>query len=515
VTSVPISDFRVALVRGGLVAPQGSLNNEPTPAIGLAYIAGSLRHAGFPVVGIDATAEDMDRVVPIAGTRLQYNGIGVEAIIDRLPADTRVVGVTAMFSHEWTVCRSLIQALKAARPEAVIVAGGEHATALPEYVLRDCHALDYIVMGEGEETMVELCRTLASGENPRTLAGISYLDGERFVKAAPRARIRNVNDIPWPDWTILPIEPYLQRFIGFGASFGRNMPLMVSRGCPYQCTFCSSPEMWTTRYYIRSADDVIREIKRYISRYNITGLQFYDLTAIIRKEWTVEFCKKMIDAGIELEWSLPSGTRSEALDEESLALLARSHCRYLVYAPESGSPQTLKLIKKHVRLDRMKQSIRTAIRNGITVRTNLIIGFPHETRRNIYESLKLLLEFAWMGVDECPLYPFQPYPGSALFEYLRSTGRLTLNDDYFEMLATLSTGKFALPPQSFCEYVGRREIHMYRILGFIVFYTLSYLFKPLRIFQTINNVFFTNKSNTVFEQRLKDRLRRRLRSDAA
>ena len=156
--------MKAALIRGPLVSPSGSLNNEPTPPLGLAYIAASLKQAGMDVQGIDAMAEDLNRVVAIPNTRLQYNGIGIDEIVERLDVDARVIGVSCMFSHEWTYYRSLISALKRRSPDAMIIAGGEHCTAMPEYTLRDCPELDYIGLGEGEETMQEFCRLVAEGE---------------------------------------------------------------------------------------------------------------------------------------------------------------------------------------------------------------------------------------------------------------------------------------------------------------------------------------------------------------
>ena len=497
----------VTLLRGPWVGALGSLNNEPTPPLGLALLAGSLTARGFDVRGLDATAEGIDRVARIPGTKLQYRGIGIDEIVARIDPATRIVGVSAMFSHEWTYNKKLITAVKKAFPDALIIAGGEHVTALAEYVLRDCPALDYCCLGEGEETMAEFCARVAGGADPRPVEGLAYLDGGTFVATPPRRRIKDVDEIPWPDWRAFPIEVYLDRHIGFGASFGRNMPILASRGCPYQCTFCSSPQMWTTRYSIRTPDSVIEEIEAYRRDYGITGVQFYDLTAIVRKDWVIEFCSKLIEKKIDIEWSLPSGTRSEALDDEALSLLAKANCRYLVYAPESGSSETLVKIKKRISLARMKDSIRAAISNGIVVRANMILGFPHETRRQILESLKLQFQFALMGVDECPLFPFQPYPGSEIFEYLRSKGRVVLKDDYFDSLATFSTGKFGIPDDAFCEHVGPRELHFYRVFGFIWFYVLAYLLYPKRILRTVRNLFSAGRSSTVFEQRLKDKLR--------
>lgn len=497
----------VTLIRLPLVAPRGSVNNEPTPPIGLAYIASTLKSRGFRVVGIDATGRALDRIKVVPGGRLQYNGIDVEDVIGLIPEAPRVIGVSVNFSHEWTVVRDAIAEIRRARPETLIVIGGEHATALAEYSLNDCPAIDVCILGEGEETMLRLCQAVRDGENLSGVEGIGFLKDGEFIATPRRTRIREVNDIPRPDWETFPIEPYLDNAISFGAGFGRNMPLMASRGCPFQCTFCSNPVMWTTRYYIRSPEDVVREIKDYIEKYNITGIQFYDLTAIIKKPWVLDFCRLLKENGITLDWSLPAGTRSEALDDEALKALSEVNLKYLVYAPESGSPITLGLIKKKIKLDRMTKSIRAAIRNGIVVRTNLIIGFPHETRSRIFKTLFQQLKYSLMGVDEAPLYPFQPYPGTELFDYLLKAGKVELSDDYFNALATLSTGKLSPPDASYCEHCGRLELYAYRLLGLMMSYGLSYLIRPGRILRTLRNI-SGNQSATVLEQRLQDQFRK-------
>ena len=107
--------------------------------------------------------------------------------------------------------------------------------------------------------------------------------------------------------------------------------------------------MYGRRYYIRPIKDVIAEIKFYIKRYKITGLQLYDLTAIVKKDWIIDFCKALKKNNINLDWSLPSGTRSEALDFDVIKSLSDANLKYLVYAPESGSENTLKLIKSAIK----------------------------------------------------------------------------------------------------------------------------------------------------------------------
>ena len=283
----------VTLIRFALIAPDGSVNNEPTPPIGLAYIAGSCKKKGIIVKGIDATGKNLNKVFKITKGKLQGNGIELDEIINLIDPDTRIFGITVMFSHEWTYIKDCIKKLKKKFPKAIIITGGEHVTALPEFCLRDCNDIDYICLGEGEETWSEISENFLKNNKIDNLKGLAFLRNKKFVLNDYRERIKEIENIPWPDWEIFPIKPYLDNAISFGAGSGRNMPFLASRGCPYECTFCSNPLMYGRRYYIRPIKDVIAEIKFYIKRYKITGLQLYDLTAIVKKDWIIDFCKAL------------------------------------------------------------------------------------------------------------------------------------------------------------------------------------------------------------------------------
>lgn len=508
----------IALVRGPLVSTTRAFNNEATPAIGMAYLAGYLRQSGYPVQFVDGLAEALNHCwVHPQFSGYQCQGLTYDEIVAAIPADTRVIGFSVMFSGEWPVQCSLLKRIRARFPNALIVAGGEHITALTEYVLRDCSAIDLCVRGEGEFTFFDLLERYVTGQDPRAVNGVGYLDGDgRYVVTGGLPRIQTLADIPPPYWP----DGYLEKFWSAGKSFGaqteRDMPLLVSRGCPYQCTFCSSPQMWTTRYVLRDPADVVREVKSYKERWNITSLQFYDLTAIIDKKWTVAFCKQLIAEGIRLGWSLPSGTRSEALDAETLSLLKQAGLTYLVYAPESGSPRILEKIKKRIKIPRFTQSIRAARRVGIVVRANLIIGFPGERRIDMLRTIWFGLKLSALGVDEVPINLYSAYPGSELFDDLRKAGRITLSNDYFLSLTSLNSDFAHTAPMTMNEFVGPRELAFYRLSAVLANYALSYLLRPLRIWRTLRNVFGGGSdATTVFEHRLKDKFSRRLHQVAS
>ncbi len=509
------SKLRVALVRGPIVSTARSVNNEATPCLGLAYVSAYVRAHGYATTIVDAIGEGLNRYWSLP-ERPGYacQGLAFDEVLARIPRDVDVVGFSAMFSGEWPVQRELITAIHREFPKAVVVAGGEHITALPEYSLRDCPALDMCVRGEGEHTFYEVLECLSEGRDLAAVNGVAYLnDGGEFRATDHVPRIRELDRVPWPAWP----DGYLEKFWAAGKSYGvtseRDMPLLVSRGCPYQCTFCSSPQMWTTLYRLRDPDDVIAEIEEYRARYAITSLQLYDLTAITKKSWTVEFAHKLLARGIDLQWSLPSGTRSEALDHETLSLLKRTGCNYLVYAPESGSSNTLRRIKKKIQLPRITASILEAKRQGIVVRTNLIIGFPHETRQDVFQTIRYGLMLAARGADEVSINIFSPYPGSQLYRELTEAGKIQLSDRYFLQLTSLNSDYTQTNPLTFNPVMGPRELALYRISFMLLNYLIGYALYPTRIWRTIRNVFTSRHSAaTVFEHRLKDALKRKRRA---
>lgn len=507
--------LHITFVRGPIVSSAGAINNEATPSIAFAYLTAFLEKQGYRTQVVDAIGEGIGRFWHLK-QRVGFiaQGLTFEEIISRIPSETDVIGISAMFSGEWPVTRDLIKAIRLHFPRPIIIAGGEHVTALPEFSLRDCPELDYCVRGEGEYPLFELLEILRKQGDPSLAPSVAFLQADGgYHNPSQMTRIKTIDEIPWPKW---PAE-YLENFWNAGKSYGvwtkRDMPFMASRGCPYQCTFCSNPQMWSTRYILRDVEDVISEIKHYLREFQITSLQFYDLTAITRKQWTVDFCNALIREGIQIKWSLPSGTRSEALDTETLALLKQTGCNYLVYAPETGSQRTADIIKKRIKLPKFTESVLQAKAIGLVLRTNLIIGFPHETRRDVFATVIYGLKLALRGVDEVSINIFSPYPGSEIFMDLMRQAKVTLNDEYFFSLTSLNSDYTTLNHKTVNANIGERELALYRIFFLTANYLLGYLVYPRRIFRTFTNVLQKGQSaTTVFEHRLRDRKHRNLPS---
>jgi anaerobic magnesium-protoporphyrin IX monomethyl ester cyclase len=477
--------MKVCLVRPSIAIPASNMAATLTPPLGLAYVGAALRDAGHQVSIIDATGESPDTRHPLTDDTYII-GLSLDETISRIPPDTEVVGFSCGFSFEWPNYRRVIADVRTLLPHAFMVAGGEHVTAVPEQSLAESE-LDAVVLGEGEETAVALMSCLA--RDARDLAAIDGLafkisDGSCQINPR-RGRQLDIDALPLPAWDLLPVENYLSRGLGFGVDRGRSMPLLASRGCPYQCTFCSSPAMWTTRWLARDQDLLLDEIEVYQWRYKAVNFDFYDLTAIVKKSWIVEFCGKIEKRGLNFTWQLPSGTRSEAIDTEVAELLYKSGCRNISYSPESGSEDVLQRIKKRVKPKIMLGSVASCVGAGLNVKFNIIFGFPGETFRHVRQSMWFIVKMALHGAHDIAIWCFSPYPGSELFEELSDQGKIGWNDDYFDSLRAYGDISQA---HSYSEHLSDREVKVLRVLGMVLFYLVSWIRYPLRPFRMIGNL---------------------------
>ena len=138
--------------------------------------------------------------------------------------------------------KSFIKTIKKIYPEVTMVCGGEHISACPKFSMEDCPEIDICVLGEGEETSIDILKTIEQKKSLSKVNGIVYRSGEEIIINPRRSRISQLDDIPLPAWDLFPLENYLSNNLGYGVNPGRTMPMLISRGCPFQCTFCSSPK---------------------------------------------------------------------------------------------------------------------------------------------------------------------------------------------------------------------------------------------------------------------------------
>ncbi len=455
----------ICLIRPPAVETFRFATTSITLPLGLAYVAAALEESGRRVQVVDAVGEQ-----PTTYTRYIKGflvGLPVEAIVQRVPEHAEIVGISVIFTHEWPAVVQLIEGLKAARPELFVVLGGEHVTAMPSFCLRTSQA-DAVVLGEGEETVVALVDAV---KNERPLAqvdGLAFRDGTRLVVTPRRQRRRDVDAIPTPAWHLFDVANYNKhRFVGGMWSARRTMPILATRGCPYQCTYCAAPNMWTPQWIARDPVKVVDEIESYVRRYGARNFPFQDLTAIIKKSWILAFCRELLARRLDITWQLPTGTRSEAIDAEVAVLLKATGMISLAYAPESGSEETRRLIKKQMRTDRLLSSIEAAIESDLNVAIFMVIGFPHDDPESLAENLPFLEDLASAGVTDCSVGFYMALPGTELFSDLIDRGRLRIDRAYFRhILSSLQL----VPSQSYCDSLSRTELALWKLRMFARFY---------------------------------------------
>ncbi len=497
--------MNITLLRPPSLLTAGQISLSLTPPLGMAYVAASLLKAGHKVQAIDGVGENVFQFVPYGGS-FQLYGLGLREIVDRIDISSALIGVSAMFSHEWPHTRQLITMVRQRFPHTPIIIGGEHATALSRFILETTPEVDYCALGEGEDVAADLAHALERGDPPDRVAGLAYRQAGTIHTNGLRPRLRQVDDIPLPAWHLFPLHNYLDNGLCSGAFRGRSMPITFTRGCPYECTFCSNPQMWTQLWKYRAPAKVVEEIQWLVQAYGAENFECCDLTAIVRKDWIVQFATLLINKNLNIAWQFPSGTRSEAIDAEVCDLLYRSGCRNLAYAPESGSPKVLKEVKKKVHLDGMIRSMRSAVKRGINVRVNLVLGFPDDTHRDVFATLKFIARLAWYGAHDITHFTFTPYPGSELFERLRAAGRIPQLDDryFFDLLAMTDLRKTV----SYAERISARQLSFYRIFSLLWFYGLMFFLRPWRLIAIARNI-FRQKQESRMEMALRNVLFRK------
>ncbi len=482
---------KLLAIRSATLINRLSTQISPALPIGLAYILGAIKDKNLEIKAIDALGESpfMKDAKKFSNKNLIL-GLDNNQILDRIENFVpEIILITSMFSPDWLILRDLINKLKNKFPQSIIIAGGEHFSAMPEFSLNESK-IDCIVTGEGEETIKEIIDKIFDGTFWTSQIKGTYLKrGDSIKYGGDRERVRCLKNMPWPAWEYFQINKMLDNGIGNTSNQKNNirpMPLNATRGCPYRCTFCSNPQMWGKLWRARPAEDVVKEIKHLNETYEANHFDFTDLTLAVKKEWLIEFCNEMIKAKMNITWGLPSGTRSEVLDYPILKLLKDAGLNDIDYAPESGSEKILKIMKKQITIKNLLSSIKSAHDVGLKIKVNIILGYPEENRKDVLDTMWFAVKCSYYGADDMLVTPLSIYPGSEIHAQVKKDRNIIYDDKYFESLT--DQGSLNLS-ECYSKHYSKVELFFFKYLTFATFYISSFLFKPKKIFIFIKDIF--------------------------
>lgn len=484
--------MRITLINPPQFSSAGQVTDGVVPPIGLLYISSVLKQNKFEVDFIDGLGENPFQYYENNGKI--YRGLEPGEIVARISPGTKIVGITCMFTIAHSIVMELCGLIKKRFPGALLVLGGAHVSAVPEYMLHN-NDVDFVCLGESEFTFLKLCEGLKDAQFKKeslrldNFGGLGFRSGSKININRNVELLKNVDSLPYPDWDSIPMENYFKLKSGHGAlRFDRWAIMLSSRGCPYNCSFCTTPAIWKRQWRPRDPKKVVEEIQYLQARFGVREIHFEDEnmnTSVGRLE---SFCDEIINLGIKINWQTANAIRPHGMSRRIFEKMARAGCTNISLAPESGSKRILdEVIDKSLDPSEILSAARNAVKSNLRAGVYFIMGLPGEKRTDIFRTLRFIIKLSIIGVDECVVSMFAPLPGSRLFDRLRAEGKIEVGEDFFESLVSISDiGKV----KSWTEYISEGELKFYQFLGYSFFHVIKLFFHPLKSLRSIQNIFW-------------------------
>jgi len=377
-------NIKVALVNPPLLP--GIFRHHLVVPLGLAYLAAVLERARYEV-----------RVFDCPPLGVNHGELG-KMLADFCPD---LVGVTCTTVTVPSALR-VASVSKKYCSQALVVTGGPHVTFTDIEVLKNCPNVDVVVRREGERTFLKLVRCIAKGEKFYGVDGISFRKDGKIIRTSDSTLVQDLDRLPYPAYHLFPMDKY--------RIFGKKiMPIMTSRGCPFQCSFCVTSRMVGKRFRVRSPESVVDELEWLKNVHEADAFCFYDDTLTFDKKRIAEICDMIKRKKIGVPWDCQ--TRTDQVSKEILSGMADAGCQLVSFGVESGSQNILSRMGKGTTVEQNRKAIVWAKEAGLLVAISLIVGYPGETA----ETLKETLDFIWrMKPDDAYLCFAAPYPGTEL-----------------------------------------------------------------------------------------------------
>ena len=439
-----------------------------TPNIGLGYIATSLRKNGFKVEIWDGVKKGMSKKK-------------LEERLKILDYDVAGFQVYTCGVKETQECLKTVKSLS---PEIITIIGGAHPSCDPEGVMIDLKEADFAFRGEAEIGLIQLLKKL-NGENVdyqlEDVHNLIWRENGKVHYNSLRP-IEDLDSLGTPSWDLINPNDYPNAPIGTAAKYFPISTISITRGCPYPCTFCAGNIIMGRKVRGRSPKSVLDEMQLLYDDYGVREFQIIDDTFTSKRDLAVGICKEIIEKGLKVSLSFPIGVRLNTLDEELLKLLEEAGTYSLGLGIESGSEKILKMTKKMLTIEEIREKVNLIHRvTKIRITGFFIIGFPGEEKEDILESIKLSKE---LPLNRAQFGIFFPVPGTEMYEELKRKGKLDKVDlnnlfvhEIFCVPDKMTLGQLKrLRLRAFLEFYCRprilfgllSEIHSWEHLNFIL-----------------------------------------------
>jgi len=404
------------------------------PPLGLAALVAYLKVKGMKAEILDMPGMRMDE--------LQLR----EFLVKRKP---ECIGITAMSSTVFSAFR-IARVAKSVLPDTKIIIGGVHPTLDPLLFLKNSD-IDYVVRGEGEYVLESLLNSIASDPRPETV-GLCYRAGSEYIIGERAQLIADPDSLPLPDYGSFPVEAYVRYNENLRGIKGISM--LVSRGCPYRCSFCSVKSTMGKRYRIKNPRKVVDEMESLRDNFHVEGIWFKDSIFNLKGEWVKEFCGEIKRRTLNMVWQC--NTRVDLIDEDKVRMMAESGLIQIDLGIESGSMKSLGVLKKGYTIEDIQRAVSIA-RKYVKIAGFFIIGIPGETEKDIDATFELAKSLA---LNKYCFSMFIPLPGSELYDMLSAEGKIDREENLKDLHFTLCRKSFCeVPPERLRERYG--EINDY------------------------------------------------------
>ncbi|MBL7206889.1 MAG: radical SAM protein [Candidatus Aenigmarchaeota archaeon] len=321
--------------------------------------------------------------------------------------DPDVIGVTC-YTSTYKSALNVTKIAKDLNPNIKTILGGPHPTIMPDETVKN-ETVDFVVKGEAEETILELVQEIEKTRTPKNVKGVLFKENGHVKHNPPRPLIENLDTLPIPArHLIIDKEKYPPSVFGV---------FYASRGCPFQCIYCGSHNIWGRKTRFASPEYIVNEIKTIKDEFGAYKYSFCDDTFPLNPKHANRVFELILKEKLDIIWNCE--TRANILNDGLVRNMKKAGCHSVGIGVESGDPETLKMMKKGVTVEDMKNAARLLKKHKINLVTFFMVGFPWETKEQIENTIRLLKELN-PGMATCNVVT--PAPGTELFDMVQEKG---------------------------------------------------------------------------------------------